>query len=60
MRAGESPRSHSGVAVALARIRLDAFAGTQSVGVAYRSDFNRNGFVVLAALFATAILVTIF
>ena len=60
MRAGESPRSHSGVAVALARIRLDAFASTQTIGATYRSDFNRNGFFVLAALFATAILVTIF
>ena len=31
MRAGESPRSHSGVAVALARIRHDAFAKSQTV-----------------------------
>jgi hypothetical protein len=60
MRAGESPRSHSGVAVALARIRLEAFASKQIAGATYRSDFNRYGFSVLVALFVAAILLTIF
>ena len=60
MRAGESPRSHSGVAVALARIRLDAFASNQTVGATYRADFNRHGFVILVALLAVAVAVTIF
>ena len=60
MRAGESPRSHSGVAVALARIRLDAFAKSQTVGATYVSEFNRNGLVILVALFTLAILLTFF
>jgi len=60
MRAGESPRSHSGVAVALARIRLDSFVRSQTVGANYRSEFNRFGLVILVALFVTAILLTFF
>jgi hypothetical protein len=58
MRAGESPRSHSGVAVALARIRLDAFAKNHTVGATYSSDFNRNGLFTLVALFTAAIVLT--
>jgi hypothetical protein len=60
MRAGESPRSHSGVAIALARIRLDAFANNQTVGATYSSDFNRLGFTILVTLFAVALVLTIF
>ena len=60
MRAGESPRSHSGVAVAIARIRLDSFVKSQTVGANYRSEFNRFGLVILVALFVTAILLTFF
>jgi len=60
MRAGESPRSHSGVAVALARIRLGAFAKSQTVGATYRTDFNRYGLFALVALFTAAILLTFF
>jgi len=60
MRAGESPRSHSGVAVALARIRHDAFAKSETVSATYRSDLNVTGLVILVALFAAAILLTIF
>ena len=60
MRAGESPRSHSGVAVALARIRHDAFAKSQTVSATYRSDFNVTGLVILVALFTAAILLTVF
>ncbi len=60
MRAGESPRSHSGVAVALARIRLEAFVKSQSVGATYVSEFNRNGLVTLVALSTVAILLTFF
>ena len=58
MRAGESPRSHSGVAVALARIRLDAFDKNQTIGARYSSNFNRNGLAVLGTLFAVAVLLT--
>jgi hypothetical protein len=60
MRAGESPRSHSGVAIALARIRLDAFANNQRVGASYSSEFNRNGLFILVALSTVAILLTFF
>jgi hypothetical protein len=60
MRAGESPRSHSGVAVALARIRHDDFAKSETVSATYRSDLNVTGLVILVALFAAAILLTIF
>ena len=60
MRAGESPRSHSGVAVALARIRHDAFAKSETVSATHRSDLNVTGLVILVALFAAAILLTIF
>ena len=58
MRAGESPRSHSGVAVALARIRLDAFDKNQTIGARYSSDFNRNGLATLVTLSAVAALLT--
>jgi hypothetical protein len=58
MRAGESPRSHSGVAVALARIRFDAFDKTQTIGATYSSDFNRNGCVALVVLVVLATLLT--
>jgi hypothetical protein len=60
MRAGESPRSHSGVAVALARIRHDAFAKSETVSATYRSEFNVTGLVILVTLFAAAILLTVF
>ncbi len=60
MRAGESPRSHSGIAVALARIRLGAFAKSQTVGATYRTEFNRSGLVTLVVLFTAAILLTFF
>ena len=60
MRAGESPRSHSGVAVALARIRHDAFDKTQTIGATYRSDFNVTGLVTLVVLFTAAIFLTVF
>ena len=60
MRAGESPRSHSGVAVALARIRHDAFAKSETVSATYRSDFNVTGLVTLVVLFTAAILLTVF
>jgi len=53
MRAGESPRTHSGVAVALGRIRLDAFlARDHRVASDYRSEFNRGGASTLALLLA--------
>ena len=61
MRPGESPRTHSGVGVALARIRLEAFRSRADGGACdYRSEFNRNGLITLISLFAFACAVSIF
>ena len=61
MRPGESPRTHSGVGVALARIRLEAFHSRADGGACdYRSEFNRNGLIALTSLFAFACAVSIF
>lgn len=58
MRAGESPRSDSGVAIALARIRFDAFTKKNISGATYRSDFNQPGLSTLVALATAALLLT--
>lgn len=61
MRPGESPRTHSGQALALARIRFDAFHGNSNRGTcAYRSDLNRNGIATLITLFVIASALSIF
>jgi hypothetical protein len=61
MRPGESPRTHSGVAVALARIRLDAFRSRENqVACAQSTHFNRNGVITLVLLFAIASGLSIF
>lgn len=61
MRPGESPRTHSGQALALARIRFDAFQAAADRGTrAYSSDHNRNGLAMLIALFAIACSLSIF
>jgi hypothetical protein len=63
MRPGESPRSDSGQALALARIRLDAFHATDSSNRGtcdYRTEFNRNGLVALIALVVIACALSIF
>jgi hypothetical protein len=61
MRPGESPRTHSGQALALARIRFDAYkSGTDRSACAYSSDFNRNALVTLIALVTIAIALSFF
>jgi hypothetical protein len=64
MRPGESPRSHSGQALALARIRFDAFhdsaSGANSGACDYRTEFNRNGLTTLITLFVIACALSIF
>lgn len=61
MRPGESPRTHSGVAVALARIRLDAFRSRENqIACARSTQFNRNGLNTLILLFAIACGLSIF
>jgi hypothetical protein len=57
MRPGESPRTHSGQALALARIRFDAFHATDSStrsACDNRAEFNRNGLTTLIALIVIA------
>jgi hypothetical protein len=64
MRPGESPRSHSGQALALARIRFDAFhdsaSGANSGACDYRTEFNRNGLTALITLCVIACALSIF
>jgi hypothetical protein len=64
MRPGESPRSHSGQALALARIRFDAFhdsaSGANSGACDYRTEFNRNGLTTLITLCVIACALSIF
>jgi hypothetical protein len=64
MRPGESPRTHSGQALALARIRMEAFhaTGDNSTRGAcdYRTEFNRNGLTALITLFVIACALSIF
>jgi hypothetical protein len=64
MRPGESPRSHSGQALALARIRFDVFhdsaSSTNKGACDYRTEFNRNGLTTLITLFVIACALSIF
>jgi len=61
MRPGESPRTHSGVAVALARIRLEAFRSRENhIACARSTDFNRNGVATLIILLTIACGLSIF
>ena len=61
MRPGESPRTHSGQALALARIRFDAFHSSTDRGAcSYRTEFNRNGLTTLITLFVIACALSIF
>jgi hypothetical protein len=58
IRAGESPRTHSGVAVALARLRRDAFISKNLIGCESSTHFNRGGATTLAILIAATCLIT--
>jgi hypothetical protein len=64
MRPGESPRTHSGQALALARIRFDVFhdsaSSTNKGACDYRTEFNRNGLTTLITLFVIACALSIF
>jgi hypothetical protein len=61
MRPGESPRTHSGQALALARIRFDAFHSSSTRGTCnHRTEFNRNGLTILITLFVIACALSIF
>ncbi|MTA39048.1 MAG: hypothetical protein F2566_03190 [Actinobacteria bacterium] len=61
MRPGESPRTHSGQALALARIRFDAFQSSTTRGTCdNRTEFNQNGLTALITLFVIACALSIF
>ena len=61
MRPGESPRTHSGVAVALARIRLEAFRSRENqIACARSTVFNRTGVMTLIILVTIACGLSIF
>lgn len=55
IRAGESPRSSSGAATAIARSRLDQFLRFNSQnGVAFQSTFNKSGAAIFSILLVLA------
>jgi hypothetical protein len=58
IRAGESPRTHSGVAVAIARRRREAFIAGNLLGCQSSAHFNRGGAVTLAIVGITTCLIT--
>ncbi|GBL22614.1 hypothetical protein LBMAG10_16810 [Actinomycetes bacterium] len=57
IKAGESPRSNSGIAIAIARTRFENFHQRGDlVGLNFSSEFNRPGAVILCSLFLLAII----
>ena len=56
IRAGESPRSNSGAATAIARARNENFIKSGNLtGFKFGTELNRNGMFINAALFALAL-----
>jgi hypothetical protein len=56
IRAGESPRSNSGAATAIARARYENFIKSGNLtGFKFGTELNRNGMFINAALFALAL-----
>lgn len=61
IRAGESPRSNSGVATAIARTRLDQFQRFNSVGTLnFESTFNTRAAYIFSMLLCFAVIAQIF
>jgi hypothetical protein len=61
IRAGESPRSNSGVATAIARSKMDQFHRFNQPGVInFESHFNIRAALIVAAIFFTATVAQIF
>jgi hypothetical protein len=60
IRAGESPRTSSGAATAIARARLEQFERFQSQGsVEFSSKFNKSAAVIGTAFFAIALVIQV-
>jgi len=61
IRAGESPRSSSGVATAIARSKMDQFQRfNQPSGIDFEVHFNAKATVIITALFVVAVVAQIF
>lgn len=56
IRAGESPRSNSGAATAIARAKHENFGKSGNlVGLKFATEFNRTGLIIIATLFSLAL-----
>jgi hypothetical protein len=60
IRPGESPRSHSGAATYLARIKLENFRNRNLTGVESSVAFNSMGMAILLVSFTAAMVLTYF
>ena len=56
MRPGESPRTHSGVATHLARLRYEAFHKGNFANATFNESFDRNGVLAIASLIVGCII----
>lgn len=56
MRPGESPRTHSGVATHLARLRYEAFHKGNFANATFNESFDRNGVLAIACLIVGCII----
>lgn len=61
IRAGESPRSNSGAATAIARARLENFSKSGNLdSLNFTTEINKDGLLVIAALLALALVIQFF
>ena len=61
IKAGESPRSNSGIAIAIARTRYDNFKQSGNIkGLTFSTKFNRLGAVLVSFLFLLALSIQLF
>ena len=61
IRAGESPRSNSGAATAIARARHENFSKSENlIGLRFETEFNRLGVLISTAVFALALAIQLF
>lgn len=61
MRAGESPRSNSGAATAIARAKLENFSMSRNLtGLKFAVKVNKTGLLIMAALLTIALVIQFF
>jgi hypothetical protein len=61
IRAGESPRSNSGAATAIARARLENFSKSGNLNsLKFATEINTNGLLIITALLALALVIQFF